>query len=183
MLQNLKKFTAKIKKSVQSPVKKDKIEKALNIPKPIQAIKAEPTKQYEDHACPEYMDLKVSFRNVGRMNAIIETLGRDFLTAMPDGAYISRLGQIAFLYRRMHDDLAEPHLIDLLNQAKNHQQNNKNDEPNQQDEQQNQKQQPPPEISKEEAQRILNALKDNEKDLQKELRQKKGKAIKVEKDW
>jgi len=46
-----------------------------------------------------------------------------------------------------------------------------------------QQQQPPPEISKEEAQRILDALKDDEKDMQKELRKKKGKKVKVEKDW
>lgn len=48
----------------------------------------------------------MAFRDVGRMNAIIETLGRDFLTAMPEGAYKSRLGQMAFLYRRMHEEMA-----------------------------------------------------------------------------
>ncbi len=38
-------------------------------------------------------------------------------------------------------------------------------------------------ISKEEAERILEALKDNEKDLQKELRKIKGKRVKTDKDW
>ena len=38
-------------------------------------------------------------------------------------------------------------------------------------------------ISKEEAQRILEALKNNEAELQKELRKKKGKPTKKAKDW
>ncbi len=98
----------------------DKIEKALNIPKPIRAEKAEVSKQHADHPCPNYMGLKMAFRNFGRMSAIIETMGRDFLTAMPQGAYVSRLGQIAFLYRRQHEDVADAKLIDLLNNAKQH---------------------------------------------------------------
>ena len=48
----------------------------------------------------------------------------------------------------------------------------------------NQQQQAPEQkISKEEAKRILEALKDNEKDLQKELRKVKSQKIKTEKDW
>ena len=58
---------------------------------------------------------------------------------------------------------------------------NKKDEKKQNKQQE--KKEPPPEISKEEAQRILNALKDDEADMQKELRKKKGKKVKVEKDW
>ncbi|UCH64483.1 MAG: tetratricopeptide repeat protein [Ignavibacterium sp.] len=51
-------------------------------------------------------------------------------------------------------------------------------------EDQKQQQQPQPQkISKEEAERILEALKDNEKDLQKELRRVKGKRVKTDKDW
>lgn len=61
-------------------------------------------------------------------------------------------------------------------------QDNKDDKKDQQQQDQHQ-QQPPPEISKEDAQRILDALKDDEKDMQKELRKKKGKKVKVEKDW
>lgn len=38
-------------------------------------------------------------------------------------------------------------------------------------------------ISKEEAQRILEALKNNEKDLQKQLRKVQGKVRKTDKDW
>jgi carboxypeptidase Taq len=112
----------KIKKVSLAWLKKptDKIEQALNIPAPIRAEKSEPTKQHADHPCPNYMGLKMAFRNVGRMSAIIETMGRDFLTAMPQGAYVSRLGQIAFLYRRQHEDLAAPELVDLLSNAKTH---------------------------------------------------------------
>ena len=39
------------------------------------------------------------------------------------------------------------------------------------------------EISKDEAQRILEALKNNEAELQKKLRQKKGQKVTREKDW
>ena len=50
-------------------------------------------------------------------------------------------------------------------------------------EEQKQQQQQTQKISKEEAERILEALKDNEKDLQKELRKVKGKRVKTDKDW
>jgi carboxypeptidase Taq len=98
----------------------DKIEKALNVPEPIRAAQADPAQQYEEHPSESYNVLRKTFRNVGRMSAIIETMGRDFLTAMPQGAYVSRLGQIAFLYRRQHEDLADPQLITYLNDAKAH---------------------------------------------------------------
>jgi len=38
-------------------------------------------------------------------------------------------------------------------------------------------------MSKEEAEQILNALKENEKDIQKKLRQKTGVRVKTDKDW
>lgn len=79
-----------------------------------------PIRQNEDHACKAYTDLKTRFRDIGRMNAIIEALGRDFLTAMPDGAYRSRLGQIAFLYRRMHEDTISGDVCQLLDKAQEH---------------------------------------------------------------
>ncbi len=66
---------------------------------------------------------------------------------------------------------------------KDQQNQDKKDDKEDQKPQNQQQQQPPPEISKEEAQRILDALKDDEKDMQKELRKKKGKKVKVEKDW
>ncbi len=69
---------------------------------------------------------------------------------------------------------------DKQNKDQNKKDDKKKDKQNKQSKQQ---QQPPPEISKEEAKRILNALKDDEAKLQKELRKKKGKRIKVEKDW
>ena len=82
------------------------------------------TKQYEEHSSRAYMDLKMAFRDIGRMNAIVETLGRDFLTAMPEGAYKSRLGQIAFLYRRMHEELANKKISGLIEDASVHQKKN-----------------------------------------------------------
>ncbi len=69
---------------------------------------------------------------------------------------------------------------DKKDQQNQDKKNNKKDEQKQNKQQQ---QQPPPEISKEEAKRILDALKDDEADMQKELRKKKGKKVKVEKDW
>lgn len=78
-------------------------------------------KQDEQHACPSYTKLKGLYRDIGRMNAIIEVLGRDFLTAMPEGAYKSRLGQIAFLSRRMHEDLISSEVHSLLEAAQEHQ--------------------------------------------------------------
>ncbi len=98
----------------------DKIEKALNVPEPIRAAQSDPAQKFEDHPSVPYNALRSTFRNVGRMNAIIETMGRDFLTAMPQGAYVSRLGQIAFLYRRQHEDLADSELISHLNESKAH---------------------------------------------------------------
>jgi len=64
-------------------------------------------------------------------------------------------------------------------------QQNKQDQQKQepQDKQPQDKQQQQQKISKEEAERILEALKDNEKDLQKELRKIKGKRVKTDKDW
>lgn len=69
-------------------------------------------------------------------------------------------------------------------QQQNNQQRNPNPQ-NQESQQDNLKQQQPNEqkISKEEAQRILDALKNNEKDLQKELRKKTGRVRKTDKDW
>lgn len=73
------------------------------------------------------------------------------------------------------------------NQDNNQDQDNNDQQQNQQDqEQQNQQQQQQPkkdQISKEEAERILQALKNNEADLQKELRKQKGKPVKTAKDW
>jgi carboxypeptidase Taq len=85
------------------------------------------SKQDQAHACPSYTSLKGEFRDIGRMNAIIEALGRDFLTAMPDGAYKSRLGQMAFLYRRMHEDLIGDHVHKHLSTARYHEYENPND--------------------------------------------------------
>lgn len=92
----------------------------LKLPAPTEFGDEEVPKQYEKHPCPNYMQLKMQFRDIGRMNAIIETLGRDFLTAMPEGAYKSRLGQIAFLSRRMHEDLANKEVAALIEKAHAH---------------------------------------------------------------
>jgi tetratricopeptide (TPR) repeat protein len=76
------------------------------------------------------------------------------------------------------------------NQDKNEDQKDeqKNDQQQQdkKDDQQNQQQQPQEpkdEISKEEAKRILDALKNNEAELQKKMREQKTKKTNVEKDW
>jgi carboxypeptidase Taq len=116
MLQKIKSYS---QKWFTKPLS-DKVEKALNLPKPIHDNLQNIKLQVVEHPCKAYMQLKHAFRDSGRMNAIIETIGRDFLTAMPDGAYISRLGQIAFMYRRMHEDLSKPELVDMLKDAKMH---------------------------------------------------------------
>lgn len=78
---------------------------------------------------------------------------------------------------------------DQNKQDQKNDENNKDQKQNQQNQQQDQnKQQPqqqpkPNEISKEEAQRILEALKNNEADIQKEIRKKEAEPTKKEKDW
>lgn len=68
------------------------------------------------------------------------------------------------------------------NKDKNNPQNKDKNDP-----QKNQKQNPAKDkqnkISKEQAKQILQALMNNEKELQKKLRKKKGKVVKPEKDW
>ena len=65
------------------------------------------------------------------------------------------------------------------------QQNNQDKKDQNKDKQQNQQEQQEQknQISKEDAQRILEALKNNETDLQKKLRKVKGKPVNTEKDW
>jgi Ca-activated chloride channel homolog len=65
------------------------------------------------------------------------------------------------------------------NQPQNDQNKPPQDEQAQQDNLRNQENQ----IPKEEAERILQALKNNEQEIQKKLRQKTGPAVKREKDW
>lgn len=86
---------------------------------------------------------------------------------------------------------------DQNNQDQNQNQNqdqNENNQNNPQQQNQNQPQQneqaqqdnlktPENQISKEEAERILQALKNNELEIQKKLRQKTGPVVKREKDW
>ena len=96
-------------------------EELLRLPPPRKPDDVPNTKQYEEHPSRAYMDLKMAFRDIGRMNAIIEALGRDFLTAMPEGAYKSRLGQIAFLFRRMHEELADHKMVARIEEAHAHQ--------------------------------------------------------------
>ena len=78
---------------------------------------------------------------------------------------------------------------DQQDQDKNDDQNDeqKQDQPqDKKEDQQNQQQQPQEpkdEISQEEAKRILDALKNNEAELQKKMREQKTKKTNVEKDW
>ncbi len=100
--------------------------KPLKLPAPHTYVdQSDISKQSQNHPCPNYMELKMRFRDIGRMNGIIEALGRDFLTAMPEGAYKSRLGQIAFLSRRMHEDLANKKLASYIEKASAHKRKNK----------------------------------------------------------
>ncbi len=87
----------------------------------------ESTKQEQLHPCNAYTDLKRRFRDVGRLEAIGEILGRDFLTAMPDGAYRSRLNQIAYLYKRVHQDIVNKDIRRLLDKALTHEDNHSTD--------------------------------------------------------
>lgn len=95
-------------------------EELLRLPPPRKPDDLPNTKQYEEHPSKAYMDLKMEFRDIGRMNAIVEALGRDFLTAMPEGAYKSRLGQIAFLCRKMQEELANEKVAKLIDEAHDH---------------------------------------------------------------
>ncbi|HRN25305.1 MAG: tetratricopeptide repeat protein [Ignavibacterium sp.] len=76
---------------------------------------------------------------------------------------------------------------DQQNKDQNKQDQQQNQQPKDQEAKQDNTKQPqqPKEIkiSKDEAQRILDALKNNEKDLQKILRKKSGKVKKTDKDW
>jgi len=71
------------------------------------------------------------------------------------------------------------------NQNQNKDQQSQQDNTKQQDKQkqQQQAQQDKNKMSKEEAKRILNALKNNEQDLQKKLRKFAAKKVKTDKDW
>jgi len=73
---------------------------------------------------------------------------------------------------------------DDMNKDKNDKQDQQNK--NQDDKKDKGKQQQQPQkqkISKDQAEQILNALKENEKNMQKKLRKKVGENVKVEKDW
>lgn len=105
-------------------LKKKKNEELLKLPAPFVPDEDAGSKQYEAHPSSAYMMLKMIFRDIGRYNAVIETLGRDFLTAMPKGAYKSRLGQIGFLHRRKHEELASPQVAALIEEAHVHEKSN-----------------------------------------------------------
>jgi len=69
-------------------------------------------------------------------------------------------------------------------EKKNDQQSDGNNQEKKQEQGKDQQQeQSENKISQEEAKRILNAIKNDESDLQKKLRQKRAKVYKVEKDW
>jgi|GEM_PF-11167 len=99
----------------------------LQLPSPVEMEDEDLPKQAQKHPSESYMALKQRFRDMGRMNGILEALGRDFLTAMPTGAYKSRLGQIAFLSRRMHEDLACPDVAKAIEKANTHESKNRKD--------------------------------------------------------
>jgi carboxypeptidase Taq len=84
-------------------------------------------RQDEDHPSQAYVELKNIFRDIGRLSAIAETMGRDFLTAMPEGAWKTRLGQISYLHCRVHNDLVNKNVEHLLDKAKSHKENHSYD--------------------------------------------------------
>jgi Ca-activated chloride channel homolog len=69
------------------------------------------------------------------------------------------------------------------NQDQQQQEQQKQDQQKKEQQQQQSQQQKEQELTKKEAEKILNALKENEKDLQKQLRKIKGQRVKTEKDW
>lgn len=72
---------------------------------------------------------------------------------------------------------------DQQNQDQQQQEQQKQDQQKQEQQQQQSQEQKEQELTKQEAESILEALKENEKDLQKQLRKIKGQKIKTEKDW
>jgi tetratricopeptide (TPR) repeat protein len=85
------------------------------------------------------------------------------------------------------DDQKNQQNQDQQNIDQNKQDQQQNPQPKDQESKQDNTKQPQQpkdvKISKDEAQRILDALKNNEKDLQKLLRKKSGKVKKTDKDW
>lgn len=77
-------------------------------------------KQDVEHPCEAYTQLKLKFRDIGRLHAVGEVLGRDFLTGMPDGAYRSRRNQIAYIERLAHEHIVDEEIRRLLDTAQNH---------------------------------------------------------------
>jgi tetratricopeptide (TPR) repeat protein len=65
------------------------------------------------------------------------------------------------------------------------QEQNQNEQEQKEEEQQQQEQQQQQQVSREDAERILEALNEKEKEVQEKLKKKKGKAVKIdiEKDW
>ncbi len=72
---------------------------------------------------------------------------------------------------------------DQQNQDQQQQEQQKQDQQKQEQQQQQSQEQKEQELTKQEAESILEAMKENEKDLQKQLRKIKGQKIKTEKDW
>ncbi len=70
-------------------------------------------------------------------------------------------------------------------EEQNQEGNNQNQDKQPQEEQKPQKEQNPDQISKEEAEKMLDALQQQEKELQEDLQKKKAKGVKlkIEKDW
>jgi len=72
---------------------------------------------------------------------------------------------------------------DKKDQQKQQQQKNEDKQQNKDQQQQQKQEAQQPKISKEDAERMLQALKNDEKDLQKRLAKKEGARVKIEKQW
>lgn len=121
---SLSSLTNKVKTFLQKPTTQ-KVSLGL-LPQP-EPIKPEGDKQGQKHPSAEYTSLKQKFRDVGRLAAIAETLGRDFLTAMPDGATKSRLSQLSFLHGKIQEEIRDPQVPEFITSAKEHQSHNPSD--------------------------------------------------------
>jgi Ca-activated chloride channel homolog len=162
-----------------------------------------------DEAIQSYKNSLSFTEDKGNKSKAYHNLGNSFVKGQK---YKEAVQAYANALKNNPDDLETKYNLSYaLNMMKQNQQQNKDnkdqnkkdqnkDQQQNQDQQKNQdkkdkedkkdQQQPQPqpqkqkdEISKEEAQRILEAMKNNEKDLQKKLRKVKGKPVATEKDW
>jgi len=156
--------------------------------------------QRYDEALKSFQTALAGARNDNERGKIYHNIGNSFLKSQKIKESIGAYKEALKL--NPNDQETKYNLSYALNMLKNQDQNQQNkndqnkdeqnkeqtdsdgqDQQNQNQQQQQQQKQKEQEMSKKEAERILNALKDNEKDLQKQLRKIRGQRVKTEKDW